>query len=115
MENLKRLEEMGCPGEALKSSAVSRAYYAAFRYARNHEEEYRGFHPTRTGTDHRKIREHLENQGDSELAAMLDELSKWRGICDYKDLIEEDLEAMVLAAIQDSRQIIDELQKREKR
>ncbi|MDI9616553.1 MAG: HEPN domain-containing protein [Methanothrix sp.] len=84
----------GCSGQsyseqAASRSSVSRAYYAAFCHTRNYAERNLGFKRTRTGRDHRSLRDHLRNLGQpwDEIAEDLEDLQKWRNMCDYDDVV----------------------------
>lgn len=57
-ENIHAAPDVPGPREAALRSAVSRAYYAAFR-ASLEVGVQNGFSPTRAGEDHNKIREHF--------------------------------------------------------
>ena len=75
--------------EAAERSAVSRAYYAAFCWARNYAEKSLGFKPKRDPRDHVELRDHLRNQGYPELASDLNKLRGWRNACDYDDQVSQ--------------------------
>ncbi|HEV2949279.1 MAG TPA: hypothetical protein VGX70_18030 [Gemmataceae bacterium] len=45
--------------EALLRTALSRAYYGAFCYARNYAQRWLKFKPSGTDEDHRNLRDHL--------------------------------------------------------
>ena len=68
--------------EAALRSAVSRAYFAAFCRARNHERERRGFVPKGVG-DHGRLKNHLRTTGRRRHASLLAQLQIWREQCDY--------------------------------
>lgn len=69
--------------EAARRAAVSRAYYAAFCFARNYASSRLGFTPTKTGKDHGNL---ISWYSDWErlqptllgVADNLDELLEWR-------------------------------------
>lgn len=71
--------------EAADRSAVSRAYYAAFCFARNYAEANLGFQRTGRAEDHKLLREYLKRQGKTQLASDLNKLRGWRNTCDYDD------------------------------
>ena len=73
--------------ESAYRSAVSRAYYAAFCYARNYARDNEEFTPTGSPEDHRKLREHFRRRKRVNIAACLDELRRWRNDCDYEDIV----------------------------
>jgi len=86
---LAGLRGSGYSQEAAERSAVSRAYYAAFCWARNYAKKNLGFKPKRDPTDHLRLRDHLQNQGYPELASDLNKLRGWRNACDYKDQVSQ--------------------------
>lgn len=93
--------------EAADRTAVSRSYYAAFCHVRNYAEGRLGFRRTRTGRDHGLLRDHLRNQGEPwvEIAEYLEDLQKWRGQCDYDDIVPN-LKILVSNAISTAEEII---------
>jgi uncharacterized protein (UPF0332 family) len=82
---LAGLRGSGYSQETADRSAVSRAYYAAFCWARNYAEAKLGFRSQKTADDHKLLREHLKRQGHQELASDLNRLRVWRNNCDYDD------------------------------
>jgi len=86
---LAGLRGSGYSQEAAERSAVSRAYYAAFCWARNYAEKNLGFTPKRDPTDHLQLRDHLQNQGYPKLGSDLNKLRRWRNACDYDDQIPQ--------------------------
>ncbi len=108
LELAKRL--IGQPGagysqEAAERSAVSRAYYAAFCWARNYAKANLGFRPTGGAEDHRRLREHLGQSDRSQLASHLNRLRGWRNACDYNDRVLG-LSRMVNVAIRVADRVI---------
>ena len=59
---LQGLYPQGFVQEAAFRCSVSRAYYAAFCYARNNARDNLGFTPTHTGRDHGLVREHFRSR-----------------------------------------------------
>jgi len=102
---LAGLRGHGYSQEAAKRSAVSRAYYAAFCWARNYAEKNLGFKPKRDSTDHVRLRNHLRNQGYPELASDLNKLRGWRNACDYDDQVSQ-LHQQVSSSIKFADKII---------
>ena len=98
-----------CSQEAAQRSAVSRAYYAAFCYARNYAESRLGFQRTGTGRDHKLLKEHLRNLGQpwDEVADDLADLQQWRGFCDYDDEVAG-LEILASNAINTAQKVIQQ-------
>jgi uncharacterized protein (UPF0332 family) len=86
---LAGLQGSGYSQEAAERSAVSRAYYAAFCWARNYAEKNLGFQPEGKPSDHAKLREHLQKKGYPELASGLNKLREWRNACDYDDQVSK--------------------------
>jgi uncharacterized protein (UPF0332 family) len=84
-KELAGLQGSGYSQEAAERSAVSRAYYAAFCWARNYAEKNLAFTPQGTADDHKRLREHLSRRGHKKLASDLNRLRGWRNKCDYDD------------------------------
>lgn len=97
----------GYSREAAERTSVSRAYYAAFCYARNYAAQYQGFKPPQGAEDHRLLREHFKRLGKAwvELEENLDDLRKWRNECDYENTVP-DLSILVSDAISIADKII---------
>jgi uncharacterized protein (UPF0332 family) len=92
--------------EALYRCAISRAYYSAFCWARNYAQRNLGFKPTGKGEDHKLVREILAKKGFIEIAEKLDDLRRWRNSCDYKDVIDNDLNSIAFNLIKYAEDII---------
>lgn len=75
--------------EAAYRTAVSRAYYAAFCWARNYAAMKLEFRPTKGSEDHRLLRKHFSRKGYGELASHLNKLRKWRNECEYEDNVSD--------------------------
>jgi len=88
--------------------SVSRAYYAAFCHARNYARNNRSFIPTYKSVDHRRVREHFQNLGMTEISSKLDDLRVWRNSCDYDDSVSN-ISFLVSSAIAGSQEIIGKL------
>lgn len=73
--------------EASLRSSVSRAYYAAYCYARNHARDQLGFIPTNSAKDHYRLRKHFIKYKEVGIANRLDILRQWRNDCDYNDVV----------------------------
>jgi len=71
--------------EALRRSAVGRAYYAAFCHARNDAVHYLGYHIKGFGDDHGALRAHLKKSRRGGDAVRLDTLRHLRNDADYAD------------------------------
>ncbi len=105
---LQGLYPQGFVQEAAFRCSVSRAYYAAYCYARNNVRDNLGFTPTHTGRDHGLVREHFRSRGMTNIASKLDSLYQWRGMCDYNDTVSN-ISIMVKSAIIEAREIIGNL------
>lgn len=91
--------------------AVSRAYYAAFCYARNYAEANLGFVRSKTREDHVRVRKVLTLQGKRKMtdsAAKLDRLGRWRGQCDYDDSVLN-LPTILKSAIEEAQSVLSNL------
>ncbi|RCK72744.1 MAG: hypothetical protein ANABAC_1278 [Anaerolineae bacterium] len=117
-ENLYAAPDMPGPREAALRSAVSRAYYAAFRAALEFGIRD-GFSPSKTGEDHRKIREHFRNStpkqsSKSDISIQLERLHDLRRKADYENNLHQKPENMAYIAIGMARKVfqaIEELSK----
>jgi hypothetical protein len=104
------------PEEAAKRAAVSRAYYAAFCYARNFARNKLGFTPAYRARDHGDLILHYAASEKLDpallgIADALDELLGYRRTCDYDDevVVFTDLNSLVDHALEDAQKIIDKL------
>lgn len=69
--------------EAAVRSAVSRAYYAAFCWAREYATKELNFQPSGRAEDHSALRNRLQQSKQMKTASMLNNLRQWRNLCDY--------------------------------
>ncbi len=92
--------------EAAARSAVSRAYYAAFCYARNFARDNQGFVPTKKARDHYLLREHFRLEKMTQIMADLEDLRIWRNKCDYDDAVEH-LQRILSSAVTKARAVVD--------
>ena len=99
--------------EAVRRTAISRAYYAVYRSTRNYAEKNLNFRPKYSGKDHRNLIKHLIKLGKewAEVGTNIDRLKVWRRDCDYEDVIADDLEAMHRDAIDIAENILNHLRK----
>ena len=77
--------------EACQRAAVSRAYYAAFCTARNYAQAQMGYTPTKTGDDHKNVRELFRQHPYLYMRKVftnLKRLSRLRKECDYDDTVD---------------------------
>lgn len=95
--------------EAADRTAVSRAYYAAFCWARNYAESRLGFQRTGKAEDHALLRQHLSRQGKRQVASNLNKLRGWRNACDYEDQVPNTIH-LVKGAIETADKVIQECQ-----
>lgn len=93
--------------EARQRTAVSRAYYGAFGFAREYAEKHLQFKPTHQPKDHQDLREHFKRVGKAQLASRLNKLRSWRNACDYDNQVP-DLQDCVREAIKVADQVIRE-------
>lgn len=91
--------------EALLRTAVSRAYYGAFCFVRNHARDQLSFAPRNDADDHGRLRAHLKGKR-GHIAQKLDRLRQWRNESDYSDLLPFDAEKVLAAAIREADAIV---------
>jgi hypothetical protein len=93
--------------EAASRTSVSRAYYAAFCYVRDYAESKLSFQRARKARDHGELRKHLRDLGApwDGISDCLEDLYKWRVLCDYEDNIQN-LDSLVSNAIDTAEKII---------
>jgi uncharacterized protein (UPF0332 family) len=107
-----------CSKEAAYRSAVSRAYYAAFCFARNYARDNQNFSPTYRAEDHELIREHFKLIEMGRIARYLDHLRQWRNMCDYYDEITDkevtNISNLPVSAIRRAQQVVNSLNKDQK-
>jgi hypothetical protein len=94
--------------EAALRSAVSRAYYAAYCYARNYASDREGLLLANKPSDHGLVKRHHLKKGRADLASELEDLRQWRNTCDYDDELSGDIRLLVKNAIQNAQDIIEE-------
>lgn len=70
--------------EAAIRTAVSRAYYASYGFARNFARDNHHYIPDKGAKDHQKLHDHFSSLS-SPVAPILEKLRKWRNNCDYDD------------------------------
>jgi hypothetical protein len=100
LEIARQLEKEANQGsihtEALRRSAVGRAYYAVFCHARNYAVQYLGYHVKGFGDDHGSLRAHLKKSRRGGDAARLDTLRCLRNDADYAEELTWDDPAMTV-------------------
>ena len=108
---LKDYNEDDIIREAALRCAVSRAYYAVFCYARNYARDNLGFVPIHKPKDHGLLREFLRSKGRTAIASSLDELRKWRNMCDYDDHVDN-IETMADNTLDKAHNALEEINPR---
>lgn len=102
-------QPVACVVEGEYRSGVSRAYYAAYCYARKRARDQLGFRPSHKADDHWRIRDFLEKHGQSAAAKSLLDLRDARTTCDYDDTTSTDPALLLLKAICDAQDVIEGL------
>jgi len=92
--------------EAAFRCATSRAYYAAFCYARNYARDKQDFSPTYKSEDHRLIRKHFKGKGMCKIVRFLENLRQWRNDCDYDDIVPN-VSLLAKNAINEAQKLIN--------
>ncbi|HEV3260526.1 MAG TPA: hypothetical protein VG013_26965 [Gemmataceae bacterium] len=95
--------------EAWLRSALSRAYYGAFCYARNYARDWLKFEPRNDPEDHGRLRAHLKGKRRKGDADRLERLRQWRNDSDYLDELTFDLQLVVPAALDEAAKVIASL------
>jgi len=96
--------------EALRRTAIGRAYYGAFCYARNYAENFLGYKVKKSSDDHGALRAHLKRSRRAGDADRLDSLRQMRNDADYSDdLPWDDPELTVKEAIEAAERIFKSL------
>ncbi len=99
------------PQEASLRTAISRAYYAAFRSARDFAETQEGFAPTHSGQDHWLVRQHYQNRADTihrKIGTNLGRLYDNRRKADYDHTVSG-LPPMAQSSVQVAANILSDL------
>jgi hypothetical protein len=106
---LQQQAGIGIDQEALHRSAISRAYYGAFCYARNYARDWLGFHPRYEAEDHGRLRAHLKKSKRWRVSEKLERLRDWRNESDYQDELDFDAQSAVSSALNDASYIFSSL------
>jgi len=93
--------------EASWRCAISRVYFAAFCYARNTAVELYKLDVTGTDKDHPNVRQCYRENRLGRIASKLDQLRIWRNMCDYENVIEQDLEQLAKDAVKFAENVYD--------
>lgn len=104
-QTLQSAPTSGVNPEAVLRSAVSRAYYAAFCHARNNARDRHGLVPRYSGDDHSLVRRHFQARRAKGVGDVLEDLRKWRNICDYADSVNN-LPGILTSAINGAQKVI---------
>lgn len=94
--------------ETAARCGVSRAYYAAFCYARVYANS-KGFTPRENAEDHGRLRHWFKERRRYSIASQLDALREWRNACDYDDILDADFDHMLTNSIRQAQKVIDSL------
>ncbi len=100
------------PEEASLRSAISRAYYAAFRVARNFGRDKGEFTPTQTGQDHWPVMNHFRSSPDRtrrKIGLDLDRLYDNRTSADYDDVLTGRPIPLAQSSVAVARNVLDAL------
>lgn len=95
--------------EAAFRSAASRAYYAAFHYAKEHART-EGFWPSHQGDDHQNVQRHYRNHDHSvrrEIAAKLDRMLKNRNKADYRTHLNSTPRALAAVTVRTAESVVE--------
>lgn len=100
--------------ESARRAAVSRAYYAAFCFARNYAKDRYGRGKSRSSDEHSELIKFYKVLGTADqdfvdIADNLEELRQWRNFCDYDDNIMQDINILAKDALEDAQEIINML------
>jgi len=96
--------------ECLSRTAIGRAYYGAFCFARNYAVEYMKYDAKNDERDHGSLRAHLKGKRRHGDAVRLERLRQWRNDAGYlNDLPWTDLHAVVATAIAEAERVFQSL------
>ena len=96
--------------EAMYRSAVSRAYFGAFCYARNYAKSFLKYQPKQDERDHGSLRAHLKSKRHQGDADRLERLRQWRNDADYLDELPwSNVQSVVATAIAEAEKIFKSL------
>lgn len=112
-EHLHTAPAPGCTREALLSSVVGRAYYAAYGVAKQYAAQHLAFRVHAQPDDHARLPGRLIGSGMPLAGTRLRYLRDLRNACDYADIVD-DLERTAVEALERARQIIAELVARQR-
>jgi hypothetical protein len=99
----------GISKEGAQRAAVSRAYFAAFCYARNYGRSYLGFVPRNDDSDHGRLRAHLRQRRRKPTADKLDVLRLSRNACDYDDDLSDNSTKLLADALTNAGYVFNSL------
>jgi len=95
--------------EPFLRTALSRAYYGTFCYARNYARDWLQFQPRYDGEDHGRLRDHLRKKRRRGTSDKLQRLREWRNECDYHDQLSFDAQIILATAIIDATYVFNSL------
>ena len=107
-EFLAKQDESEFSHDAAFRCAVSRAYYAAFCYARNYARDKHDYVPKDDYQDHSFLRNHFRKSNRGDIARWLGHLRGWRNECDYRDVVG-DLQRILHDALDHTNRILKSL------
>lgn len=101
----------GPEGASLRS-AISRAYYAAFRVARNFGRDRGEFIPAETGQDHRIVQNHFKSSPErtrKKIGVNLQRLYDYRNNADYDDVLTGNPISLAQSSVAMARDVLNML------
>lgn len=111
---LQGKSHVGYSEESARRASVSRAYYAAFCFARNYAHDVYGRDKKRSPNEHAELVRFYAvlgaaNPDFSDVADNLNDLRQWRNFCDYDDDILQDIDELARVALDSAQEIINSL------
>ena len=100
------------PEEASLRTAISRAYYAAFRVALNFGRDKGEFTPTQTGQDHRLVRDHFRSSSQRirrKIGLDLGRLYDNRRNADYDDVLSGRPDSLAQSSVAVAQNVLNAL------
>lgn len=107
IKNQMEVQQENSLTEALKRTAVSRAYYAMFHFAQDFA-QLKGYVPTRTDAHNDLRLWYMGQRGDfrhQQIRPILARMHKYRKECDYEKSLSSDIELILESMIVDAREI----------
>jgi len=94
--------------ESAYRSAISRAYYAVFCYAREYAFINYGFITTKSTNIHKEVENQFRRKGLLKIADNLRDLRIWRNQCDYDNEVD-DISSMIQKSIIKAQEILSRI------